>query len=52
MGSFRLECDKDYGCDHRKGWSISENGHYFVELEKMLFVAIIKYFIKRIQAGL
>lgn len=42
MNSLRIEWDKDYGCNHRTGWSVSVNGSFLAELERFLFVAIVK----------
>ena len=39
---FSVDWHKDFGIDHRKGWSVSVNGSYFAELEKFLIVALIK----------
>ena len=40
--SLALDFDRDYGIDHRTGWSIAVNGHYAVELEPHLIVAFFK----------
>lgn len=37
-----IEHDRNYGCEHRTGWSIVWNGHYLVQLEPWLIVAIWK----------
>ena len=42
MKSLKIEWDKDYGCQNRSGWSVVINGSFCAELEKYLFVAILK----------
>jgi len=40
MESFRLEWDADYGCDHRRGWTVTVNGVVLSELRRWLWVAL------------
>jgi len=42
IGRLTVDFDRNYGCDKRTGWSIAWNGHYLVQLEKYLFVALYK----------
>jgi hypothetical protein len=42
--SFRLHYDKNYGIYKRKGWSIAIDGHFYVEFERFLIVALVKAF--------
>ena len=40
IGRLAIQHDRDYGIDHRRGWSICWDGHYIVELERYLCVAL------------
>jgi hypothetical protein len=42
VGRLSLQYNKDYGVDHRYGWSIAWVGHFLVDLERFLVVAIWK----------
>ncbi len=44
MDKFSLTYDKDYGIEHRRGWTICVNGSTVVELERFLLVAFFKAF--------
>ena len=37
-----IEFDRDYGWSKKTGWSIEWHGHYLVQLEKHLLIAIYK----------
>lgn len=32
LNRWGFEWDSDYGCEHRRGWSATFDGHYIVEL--------------------
>ncbi len=49
---FKLEYDKNYGYFNRTGWSVVINGIFYVELEKYLFIALIKAMKCYLQAKL
>jgi hypothetical protein len=42
IGLFRIDFDRNYGCNNRTGWSIAHKGSFLVQLEKYLTIAIIK----------
>jgi hypothetical protein len=42
LKSIELTWDNDYGCNHRRGWSITYRGCVIAELEKYLIIAIWK----------
>jgi len=42
MKSLRLEWDREYGIDKRRGWTITYDGCVLVQLERFLMVAIWK----------
>jgi hypothetical protein len=44
MRSFDLQWDRDYGIDHRKGWTVVIDGSVCSELEPWLVVAMWKGF--------
>jgi hypothetical protein len=39
-----MEFDHEYGEQQRTGWSISLDGHYVVQFERFLLVALLKAF--------
>lgn len=39
---FELCHDRDYGIDHRSGWSVAINGSFVVQLHPSLFGALRK----------
>ncbi len=48
VNKFLIEYDKNYGCNNRTGWSIALDGHYLVQLERNLIIALINaYNIKK-----
>jgi hypothetical protein len=38
----RVDFDRDYGCEHKTGWSVALDGSYVVELEPRLWRALWK----------
>ncbi len=44
--NLKIEFDRNYGIDKRTGWSIVINGSFMAELEKYLFIAVIKTFYR------
>lgn len=46
MKQFSIHYDTEYGCFHRKGWSVFINQSMTAELERFLIVALIKSFWK------
>jgi hypothetical protein len=42
IGKLTIDFDRNYGYDKRTGWSIAWYGHYLIQLEKHLLVAIYK----------
>jgi hypothetical protein len=46
-GRFKLEFDKDYGCNKRTGWSIVEHGSIIVELEPSIILCFVKWILRR-----
>ena len=42
INKLRVDFDRDYGVDHKTGWSIAWDGRFLIQLEKHLIVAIIK----------
>lgn len=48
MKSLRVDYDTSYGIDDKSGWSVAIDGHYLVQFERFLFVAISKAFWKHL----
>lgn len=46
MKTLRIDYDKDYGVQSRNGWSVSIDGHYYVQFRKSLTLALIVSFWK------
>jgi len=40
--NIRIDFDRDYGCQHKTGWSVALNGSYVVQLEPRLWRALWK----------
>lgn len=38
----RVDFDRDYGCEHKTGWSIALEGSYVVQFEPRLWRALYK----------
>lgn len=47
FNEFEIHYDADYGMDKKTGWSIAHKGHFIVELEKWLIIALYKFFKTR-----
>lgn len=41
IGEFKIEHDRDYGCNKRTGWSVSFGGSYYVQLVPSFWRALI-----------
>ena len=41
IGEFRIEHDRDYGCNKRTGWSVSFDGSYLVQLHRSFWYALV-----------
>lgn len=47
MKSFSVAYEKNYGLENKTGWNIVEDGIFIITFEKFLFIALIKWMIKR-----
>lgn len=49
---FKVWWDRDYGIDHRRGWSVTINGVVYVEFSRSLIVALVKAWWRRADSEL